>query len=213
MTWQGRSARESQAGIPRGRRGRNAAERRGHGFGTRQRTEVRRQKRKCKTGVDSIPQSDKFTQMKVGKAELPELISRLRKATSERGMKAKLARAMGVSLPRISEWLAGTREPGGETPSGCISGSSFQRDNEQTPALHQQRRRERPDQRLTVMKNENRVHPKRSKSATPPQVKPTRCQAVSIGQHQPEVVLPESLLGLLASCFMGIRRRELGDGP
>ena len=52
--------------------------------------------------------------MKSETPELPELISSLRKATAKRGMKAVLSRAMGVSLPRISEWLAGTREPGGE---------------------------------------------------------------------------------------------------
>jgi hypothetical protein len=55
--------------------------------------------------------------MKSEVPELPELISRLRKATSERGMKAILARAMGVSLPRISEWLArkNPKEPSGQT--------------------------------------------------------------------------------------------------
>lgn len=46
--------------------------------------------------------------------EMPNLLSLLRKATVERGVKAELARAMGVSLPRISQWLAGPRQPGGE---------------------------------------------------------------------------------------------------
>jgi transcriptional regulator with XRE-family HTH domain len=46
--------------------------------------------------------------------EMPELVSMLREATAKRGMKAELARAMGVSLPRISEWLAGDRKPGGD---------------------------------------------------------------------------------------------------
>jgi transcriptional regulator with XRE-family HTH domain len=55
--------------------------------------------------------------MKSEVPELPELISRLRKATAERGMKAKLARAMGVLPPRISEWLAkkNSKEPSGQT--------------------------------------------------------------------------------------------------
>ena len=71
-------------------------------------------KRKSKQVLTRIPQSDNVQHVKSETPELPELISSLRKATAKRGMKAVLSRAMGVSLPRISEWLAGTREPGGE---------------------------------------------------------------------------------------------------
>jgi hypothetical protein len=52
------------------------------------------------------------------KSEIPdmqELVQLLRTATMKRGMKSSLARAMDVDLPRISEWLAGSREPSGET--------------------------------------------------------------------------------------------------
>ena len=48
-------------------------------------------------------------------AVIPKLIERLIKATKERGKKAELARWLGVPMPRITEWLSGKREPGGET--------------------------------------------------------------------------------------------------
>ena len=63
--------------------------------------------------VDRITQSGNMNEVKSEIPDMPELISKLRKATAGRGMKAKLAQAMKVPLPRISEWLAGTRKPGG----------------------------------------------------------------------------------------------------
>jgi DNA-binding transcriptional regulator YiaG len=71
-------------------------------------------KKKIKTGVDTVTQSDKLCRVKSEIPDLPELISNLRKATARRGMKGELAQAMGLPLPRISEWLAGTRKPGGD---------------------------------------------------------------------------------------------------
>ena len=49
------------------------------------------------------------------KAKLPRLIKRLNEATKERGTKTALAKFIGVPLPKISQWLAGEHEPGGET--------------------------------------------------------------------------------------------------
>lgn len=49
------------------------------------------------------------------KAKLPALIKRLNEATKDRGTKTALAKFIGVSLPKISQWLSGEHEPGGET--------------------------------------------------------------------------------------------------
>ena len=49
------------------------------------------------------------------KSTMAKLLDRLNKATSQRGMKSKLAKVMGVPLVNISQWLSGAREPGGET--------------------------------------------------------------------------------------------------
>ena len=43
------------------------------------------------------------------------LIERMRRLTEPTGMKGKLAKALGVPLPRVSEWLSGKFAPGGET--------------------------------------------------------------------------------------------------
>ncbi len=48
------------------------------------------------------------------KSKIQRLLGRIERATSARGKKAELARHLGVALPRISEWLSGQREPGGE---------------------------------------------------------------------------------------------------
>jgi transcriptional regulator with XRE-family HTH domain len=47
--------------------------------------------------------------------KLPSLLKRLKAATSQRGKKSALAEFLGVSLVQVSQWLAGDREPGGET--------------------------------------------------------------------------------------------------
>jgi transcriptional regulator with XRE-family HTH domain len=49
------------------------------------------------------------------KSHIARLRDRLNKATAARGMKAELARAMGVHLVNVSQWLSGEREPAGET--------------------------------------------------------------------------------------------------
>lgn len=48
-------------------------------------------------------------------SELESLLERLRKATSRTGSKVELARYLGVARQRVTEWLSGTKEPGGET--------------------------------------------------------------------------------------------------
>jgi transcriptional regulator with XRE-family HTH domain len=49
------------------------------------------------------------------KAQLPSLLQRIKVATKERGQKSALADFLGVPLARVSQWLSGDREPGGET--------------------------------------------------------------------------------------------------
>lgn len=47
--------------------------------------------------------------------EVGKLRRRLKRATRPYGKKAELARLLGVAMPRISDWLSGKKEPGGET--------------------------------------------------------------------------------------------------
>jgi transcriptional regulator with XRE-family HTH domain len=49
------------------------------------------------------------------KSEMANLLDRLKRATSQRGDKSKLAKVLGVPLANVSQWLSGEREPGGET--------------------------------------------------------------------------------------------------
>ena len=44
----------------------------------------------------------------------PGLLQRLQAATAERGGKAAMAKAVGVSLPTLSHWLHGKTVPGAE---------------------------------------------------------------------------------------------------
>lgn len=48
-------------------------------------------------------------------SEIQHLIKRLKIATAFPGMKGKLAADMKVPRPRVSEWLTGKKEPGGDT--------------------------------------------------------------------------------------------------
>ena len=48
------------------------------------------------------------------KSEVKKLIERVKRKASARGAKLQLARALGVAPARISEWLSGEKEPGGE---------------------------------------------------------------------------------------------------
>jgi transcriptional regulator with XRE-family HTH domain len=48
------------------------------------------------------------------KLTLKELLKMVKLVTEPRGMKAKLAKHLGVSESNVSEWLRGIREPGGE---------------------------------------------------------------------------------------------------
>jgi DNA-binding transcriptional regulator YiaG len=48
-------------------------------------------------------------------SEINELLTRVKTAMGkEWGGKAKLAKAIGVDPSRVSEWLSGKKEPGGE---------------------------------------------------------------------------------------------------
>jgi transcriptional regulator with XRE-family HTH domain len=46
---------------------------------------------------------------------LMRLFARVRRLTNDHGSKQKLADALGVVAPRLSEWLRGAVEPGGES--------------------------------------------------------------------------------------------------
>jgi len=48
------------------------------------------------------------------KSEIQKLIEQVRRKASKPGAKSKLARALGVAPARISEWLSGEKEPGGD---------------------------------------------------------------------------------------------------
>ena len=48
------------------------------------------------------------------KSEIQKLIDRVKRKALKPGAKAELARLLGVKPPRISEWLSGEKEPGGE---------------------------------------------------------------------------------------------------
>ena len=67
------------------------------------------------------------------KDQLPDLIDRLRKATSEYGMKSRLAESFGVPLASISQWLSGEREPGGETTLRLLNWVESQEQKQKSP--------------------------------------------------------------------------------
>jgi transcriptional regulator with XRE-family HTH domain len=48
------------------------------------------------------------------KSEIEKLIERVKRAVKKPGMKAALARELHIAPARISEWLAGDKEPGGD---------------------------------------------------------------------------------------------------
>ncbi|HEV2331200.1 MAG TPA: hypothetical protein VGY56_20655 [Verrucomicrobiae bacterium] len=48
------------------------------------------------------------------KSEVQKLIARVKDHASQPGAKSKLARTLGIAPARISEWLSGEKEPGGE---------------------------------------------------------------------------------------------------
>jgi transcriptional regulator with XRE-family HTH domain len=66
-----------------------------------------------------------------------QLIRRLRNATEKRGMKAKLARAMGVPLQRVSEWLGSVKEPSGKTTFKLLQWVRQQEGQQESPGSAQ----------------------------------------------------------------------------
>ena len=67
------------------------------------------------------------------KSTMANLLDRLNKATSQRGMKSKLAKVMGVPLANVSQWLSGAREPGGETTLRLLHWVEQQERQQNTP--------------------------------------------------------------------------------
>jgi transcriptional regulator with XRE-family HTH domain len=62
--------------------------------------------------LTNVPESGKHADVK---AQLPSLLERVKHVTTARGSKSALAKYMGVPLSNVSQWLSGSREPGGET--------------------------------------------------------------------------------------------------
>ena len=67
------------------------------------------------------------------KSTMANLLDRLNKATSQRGMKSKLAKVMGVPLSNVSQWLSGEREPGGETTLRLLQWVEQQENKQECP--------------------------------------------------------------------------------
>ena len=67
------------------------------------------------------------------KSTMANLLDRLNKATSQRGMKSELAKVMGVPLSNISQWLSGEREPGGETTLRLLQWVERQENKQECP--------------------------------------------------------------------------------
>jgi transcriptional regulator with XRE-family HTH domain len=61
------------------------------------------------------------------------LIKRLRQLTAPVGMKGRLAKALGVPRPRVSEWLSGKTAPGGETTLKMLHWVEDQERQQNTP--------------------------------------------------------------------------------
>ena len=62
--------------------------------------------------IDNVSES---VNIKAVKPQLPILLEKLKNATKQRGQKSALAKFLGVPLARVSQWLSGDRQPGGET--------------------------------------------------------------------------------------------------
>jgi hypothetical protein len=60
------------------------------------------------------------------KAQLPELLERLKKATAQPGKKTALAKFLKAPLASVSRWLSGEREPGGEVTLKLLRWCEFQ---------------------------------------------------------------------------------------
>lgn len=66
------------------------------------------------SSVSSLQNVTELDNFKSVTPAFADLLLRLNVATEERGKKSELANFLGVSLPVVSVWLAGKREPGGE---------------------------------------------------------------------------------------------------
>lgn len=64
---------------------------------------------------------------------MPRFRDRLRRATAARGNKAALAKFIGVSLSSISDWLAGRKEPSGESTLKLLHWVEQQEAQQQSP--------------------------------------------------------------------------------
>lgn len=62
--------------------------------------------------VDSVTDSSNTSGVD---SPLSKLLNRVRRSCAAHGRKAQLAKFLGVPMPRISEWLGGVQQPGGET--------------------------------------------------------------------------------------------------
>lgn len=62
-----------------------------------------------------LPKFTEYSKSMDMSLNMATLMKRLQRLTEPSGMKGKLAKALGVHQPRVSEWLAGKYEPTGET--------------------------------------------------------------------------------------------------
>jgi predicted XRE-type DNA-binding protein len=79
--------------------------------------------------LTEITELRKTTEVKT----LASLIERIKQLTSPIGMKGKLAKALGVPQPRVSEWLSGKTEPGGETTLRLLAWATAHEDKPKSP--------------------------------------------------------------------------------
>jgi transcriptional regulator with XRE-family HTH domain len=96
--------------------------------------------------LTNVSVSDKYDAVK---STMANLLDRLNEATSQRGMKSKLAKVMGVPLSNVSQWLSGEREPGGETTLRLLQWVEQQEGQQKSPG----RVATRPERKTQVSKS------------------------------------------------------------
>ncbi len=67
-----------------------------------------------KSEISGLTQESEFRKVETVKSELQDLLDRVQKLTEPKGMKAQLAKYLGVPQSRVSEWLSGKYAPAGE---------------------------------------------------------------------------------------------------
>lgn len=93
---------------------------------------------------------------------LDKLFAAVSRLTKARGAKGRLAEFLGVEPPRLSEWLAGEYEPGGEVTLQLLEWVTAAKAQQKKEA---DRASTRPARMTRLTKSENeKVQPDRSKT-------------------------------------------------